>query len=287
MTTGGAPGPAEGPRSDLRLRVLSAIVMMAVALGALWAGGVVFAALAAVAAAAILVEWTAMSGPYTLRAAPKAAVLLVAVSVFAATWEPLTSAGLLLAVAAAIALGSVADPKMRWLAMGVVYGGIPGVAAVALRGGAPAGEPSIGLTAIAFVFLLVWATDSAAYFAGRAIGGPKLWPRVSPKKTWSGAIGGLAAAVLVGLGIAAYAGLGRLVPIAVIAALLSIVSQAGDLAESSMKRHFGVKDSGTMIPGHGGIMDRVDGLVVALVLAAAIGMARTGGTDAADGLLVW
>lgn len=287
MTTGGAPGPATGPRSDLRLRLLSALVMMVVALAALWAGGFVFAALAALSAGAILVEWTGMSGPYALRGAPRAAVLLVAVSVFAATWEPLTSVGVLLVVAAAIALGSVADPTMRWLAAGVLYAGIPGVAAVALRGAAPAGEPSIGLTAIALVFLLVWATDSAAYFAGRAIGGPKLWPRVSPKKTWSGAIGGLLAAVAVGLAIAAYAELPRLFPVATVAALLSIASQAGDLAESSMKRHFGVKDSGTMIPGHGGIMDRVDGLVVALVLAAAIGMARSGGQDAAAGLLVW
>jgi phosphatidate cytidylyltransferase len=287
MTVAGGPPSGPKPASDLKLRLASALVLMAVALGALWAGGLVFAAMAGIAAALILVEWTGMSGPYVLRGAPRASILLVAVSVFSAAWEPLTSLSVLAVVAIGVFFGAVADPKMRWLAAGILYAGVPGVAAVALRGNAPPGDPSIGLVAIAFVFVLVWATDSAAYFAGRSLGGPKLWPRVSPKKTWSGAIGGLAAAVATGVAIASAARTGALLPVAVVAALLSVASQAGDLAESAMKRHFGVKDSGRLIPGHGGIMDRVDGLVTALVLAAAIGLLRTGGTDAGRGLLEW
>lgn len=274
-------------RSDLGLRLVSAVVLMAVALAALWLGGFVFAALAGLCGALILVEWTGMSGPFAQTVAPRAAIGFVAVSVFGAVYGPVAAVAALAAVALGLALAGAADPRLRWLALGVVYAGLPGVAAITLRGDAPAGTVSAGFVAIAFVFLLVWATDTGAYFAGRTLGGPKLWPAVSPNKTWSGAIGGLLAAVIVGVVLAALADTGALAPVALVAALLSAVSQAGDLAESAMKRHFGVKDSGTMIPGHGGIMDRVDGLVVALVVGAAIGFLRSGGADAGAGLMVW
>jgi phosphatidate cytidylyltransferase len=241
----------------------------------------------AAAGALILYEWAAMTGPFATRAADKAAVVLVAVSVLCASFEPLTSVLILLAVAAAVALGSVIDAKLRWLALGILYAGIPGVAAVVLRGDGAPGEISTGFYAIVFVFVVVWATDSAAYFTGRSLGGPKLWPAVSPGKTWSGALGGLIAAVLVGILVAIADGFGALLMMGLVAAVLSVASQAGDLAESAMKRRFGVKDSGRIIPGHGGIMDRVDGLVAALVLAAAIGLVHSGGRDASAGLLVW
>jgi phosphatidate cytidylyltransferase len=176
---------------------------------------------------------------------------------------------------------------MRWLAGGILYGGLPGIAAVALRGPAPIGEASLGLAAIAFVFGVVWATDTAAYFAGRTFGGPKLAPRFSPKKTWSGAIGGISAAILAGLLVGRWVPGSSATALGLVAAALSALSQVGDIGESAMKRHFGVKDSGRLIPGHGGIMDRVDGLVVALTCAAAVGLARTQGSDAAAGLLLW
>ena len=110
-----------------------------------------------------------------------------------------------------------------------------------------------------FLFAIVWATDIAAYFAGRTIGGPKLMPAVSPKKTWSGAIGGALGAVVAGLIVVESAGLGVTPALVILAFMLSAVAQAGDLIESAIKRHFGAKDSSALIPGHGGLMDRLDG----------------------------
>ncbi|HUG61765.1 MAG TPA: phosphatidate cytidylyltransferase [Methylomirabilota bacterium] len=286
---GGPVSGESGPRgsSDLKVRAISALVMIAVALGALWAGGWVFAVVVALAVALVMLEWATMSGPFATRMADKAAVGFVAISVVASYNQPSVSLFALGAVALGMAMFGVIDPRMRWLAGGILYAGAPGVAAVALRGTAAAGAASTGLFAIAFVFLVVWATDSAAYFAGRRFGGPKLMPRFSPKKTWSGAFGGATAALCVGLLAGAVIDGSSSIVLAVIAIALSIVSQIGDLGESAMKRHFNVKDSGRLIPGHGGIMDRVDGLVVALTLAAAIGLVRSGGTDAAGGLLLW
>ncbi len=244
-----------------------------------------FAALAGASAALILVEWSAMSGPFAQRVAPKAALVFVAITVFLAHWDAPSALLGLAAVAAGFVLGGAADRRLPWLAGGLLYAGLPGIAAVALRGHGGLGEMSDGLVAIAYVFVLVWATDTGAYFAGRTLGGPKLWPAVSPKKTWSGAVGGLVAAAIVGAIFGAGEGRDAVLPLVGIALLLSVASQAGDLAESAMKRHFDVKDSGSLIPGHGGIMDRVDGLVIAVVIAAAIGFARDG--DAGAGLMVW
>jgi phosphatidate cytidylyltransferase len=128
---------------------------------------------------------------------------------------------------------------------------------------------------VLFVLVVVWATDIGGYFGGRTIGGPKLWPRVSPKKTWSGAVAGVAAACAAGGLTVALTGVGNPVRGFLLAIPLSMVSQAGDLAESAVKRRFGVKDSGHIIPGHGGVLDRVDGLFAAATLAwliAALGM---------------
>src|SRR5207244_9116237 len=128
--------------------------------------------------------------------------------------------------------------------------------------------------ALIFLFAVVWSTDIAAYFAGRALGGPKLAPSVSPKKTWSGAIAGLAAAIAIAIGVANFGGLAGTLALSAIAVMLSVVAQAGDLFESALKRRFGAKDSGHLIPGHGGLMDRLDGFVAAATLAALIGFAR-------------
>jgi phosphatidate cytidylyltransferase len=132
----------------------------------------------------------------------------------------------------------------------------------------------------------VWVTDIGGYFAGRGIGGPKLWPRVSPKKTWAGAIGGFAASLVIA-GAFAAAGLGNAGPLLLLAAVLSIASQLGDLFESAVKRRFGVKDSSHIIPGHGGLLDRLDGFVAAIVLAAIFGFLRAGADGVGRGLMVW
>ena len=138
-----------------------------------------------------------------------------------------------------------------------------------------------------FVFAIVWVTDIAAYFTGRAMGGPKLWPAVSPKKTWSGAIGGTLGGIAAGLLVAKIAGL-VVAPMMVLVALgLSIVAQAGDLLESAIKRHFGAKDASQLIPGHGGLMDRLDGFLTAAAAAVMVGLLRGGLEGPARGLLVW
>jgi phosphatidate cytidylyltransferase len=143
-----------------------------------------------------------------------------------------------------------------------------------------------GFVALLFVLLIVWITDIGGYFAGRSIGGPKLWVRVSPKKTWAGAIGGFAGSLAVAAGFAA-CGIGRMLPLLLLGAVLSIVSQLGDLFESAVKRRFGVKDSSNVIPGHGGLLDRLDGFVAAIVMAAVIGVMRGGLDGVGRGLMMW
>jgi phosphatidate cytidylyltransferase len=149
-------------------------------------------------------------------------------------------------------------------------------------------DPRWGWAAIVFLFVIVWLTDITAYFVGRAIGGPKLMPAVSPNKTWSGAIGGTLAGVAGGLAVAWHFGAGNhLVATAAVALILSIISQAGDLAESAMKRRFNTKDASSLIPGHGGLMDRLDGFIAAVLAAAVIGLAHGGLGAPARGLMIW
>jgi phosphatidate cytidylyltransferase len=153
--------------------------------------------------------------------------------------------------------------------MGVFYVGLPAVSLIWFRN-----DPLYGLSAVLLILVTVWATDTGAYFAGRMIGGPRLWPRISPNKTWSGLIGGVSAAGIAAAALAALMTGG--VPVgraAFLGVVLGLVSQAGDLAESALKRERGVKDASGLIPGHGGFMDRVDGLVVAATVAAAIALA--------------
>jgi phosphatidate cytidylyltransferase len=182
-----------------------------------------------------------------------------------------------------IGIAPMAPARHRgWVAGGVPYAGTIGIAPIVLRS-----DSENGFVAVMLLFAVVWTTDIVAYFLGRLLGGPKLLPRVSPKKTWSGAISGLAAAVLAAVAVAKLAGLSGLLSIALVAAILSSVAQAGDLFESQLKRRFGAKDSSHLIPGHGGLMDRLDGFVFAAAVAALIGILRGGVESPARGLLVW
>ena len=137
------------------------------------------------------------------------------------------------------------------------------------------------------LFAIVWTTDVLGYFAGRAFGGPKLLPAISPKKTWSGAIAGTLGAMIVAVLVAACFGSFNRIAIAIIALLLSVVAQLGDLLESWVKRQFGAKDASHLIPGHGGVMDRLDGFWAAALVGCVIGLLRGGFDGAARGLLVW
>jgi phosphatidate cytidylyltransferase len=171
--------------------------------------------------------------------------------------------------------------RVTWIAAGIVYAGATFAAPVVLRG-----DPDDGFRAIVLLFAVVWSTDILGYICGRLMGGPKLWPAVSPKKTRAGALGGLAGALAASVIFAKINDLPAL-PLALLAAALSVASQAGDLLESAFKRHFGAKDASHLIPGHGGVMDRLDGFIVAATLAALVGLARGGVAHPSRGLLAW
>jgi phosphatidate cytidylyltransferase len=201
--------------------------------------------------------------------------------VLAATGQPWTAVAVLAMAMLAVAALAPAGRRL-WVAGSIPYAGAIGLAPPLLRD-----DNWEGLIATLFVFAVVWTTDIAAFFVGRAIGGPKLMPRVSPKKTWSGAIGGTLAAVVVAVALVKATTATAAFAIALLAVLLSVAAQAGDLFESFVKRTFVTKEASRLIPGHGGVMDRVDGFVSACVVAALIGLTRGGLEAPARGLLLW
>jgi phosphatidate cytidylyltransferase len=203
----------------------------------------------------------------------------------AATWAGGTVFALFWLVAAIGVLWEwmrITSLRPLWLVAGMIYAGIFLVAMLSLRS-----DPRLGLVALIWLFALIWTADIAAYFTGRALGGPKLWPAVSPNKAWSGAIGGTIGGLVAGAAALVAAGL-SLRPIhALVMLAVVIAAQFGDLMESAIKRRFGVKDSSQLIPGHGGLMDRCDSLVAAAAVALSIGLARAGVNAPAEGLLLW
>ncbi|MES0881876.1 phosphatidate cytidylyltransferase [Roseibium sp. SCP14] len=258
--------------SDLGLRLISAVILGPLVLFITYWGGFPYKLLVLVAAILFLWEWFTITGtPEKSPTASAGFVSLILLSVLEYADMPLSGLGILvLGAIGTFALGGFSRTG-RWAAEGVLYSGLALYALLSVRDGAG------GLVFSFFLLIVIWATDIFAYFTGRALGGPKLWKKVSPKKTWSGAIGGLVVSSLLGVGIAYVAGAQSLFPWAILAAALSIVSQAGDLLESAIKRRFDVKDSSRLIPGHGGIMDRIDGLVAAAIFAVIIGLI-SGGT---------
>jgi phosphatidate cytidylyltransferase len=254
--------------ADLRLRILSASVLAPLALGCIWIGGTAFTGLVAVIAAGLSYEWLGLCGQ---RASIGAIVLFATLplSVILAGWDavPVAIGLLLLATATGAVLAGGLSPT-RPLAFGIPYLGLGAVALIWLRQ-----PPDSGGANVIVLLLIIWASDIGAYMAGRAIGGPRLAPSISPGKTWSGAVGGLVAAAAVGAAAAAILGKGATSwrPMA-IAVLIGVISQAGDLFESQLKRHFGVKDSGNMIPGHGGLLDRLDAVLTAAPAAALLAL---------------
>lgn len=282
MTEAAASRGAELPR-----RVASAVVMIAAALAAAWAGGLWFAAFWALAGVAVGVEWAWMTAgePKARRIAAQIAAAALALGA-AALAITLHFFDLSLAFVAVLALGAIgcalAARPVYATAAAVPYGAAVFVGVLLIRS-----DPIDGLLATVWLFVVVWATDIAAFFTGRAIGGPKLAPRLSPKKTWSGALGGVAAAVVLGTCVAAAGGVAKLWPVAAVAFLAAVMAEVGDLFESGVKRVYGAKDSSQLIPGHGGLMDRLDGFLAASTLVAAIGAARGGFDGVGQGLLRW
>lgn len=258
---------------ELRLRIISGIVLAVVVLAATWIGGMVFSLLAALISILIFYEWVTITGQSRrsrLTAFGFAGVVVVAVEyIFHGAGSGYISSLVLLIGFTVVAI-IIAAIRRRgyWLAGGLFYSGLSGLSLAALRG-----TTGGGLITILFLFGIVWSTDILAYFVGRAIGGPKLAPPISPGKTWSGAIGGAVAGVAGGLLVIFLAHQPVSLGLAAICLLLSVASQIGDLFESWIKRRFRVKDSSRLIPGHGGVMDRVDGLVFACFVAFLGGLA--------------
>ncbi len=261
--------------SNLQLRIVSSVVLIVAVLAVTFIGGVAFRLLSALLAAVMFYEWCTISRNATAVRHQLVAAALLAVVLLALVLG-YSAAGVLVLLALSV-LASLVDSKIAgqgsWAPAGLAYAGLSGVSLAWLRDGNQA-----GLLAILFLFAVVWATDIFAYFVGRSLGGPKLAPSISPGKTQSGALGGTLGGVVAGVALAAFAGLGNLPLLALVAFLLSVVSQVGDLFESWVKRRHGVKDSGNIIPGHGGVMDRVDGLVAAAFALYAIGF-MLGGAD--------
>jgi phosphatidate cytidylyltransferase len=267
--------------SNLQQRVISAIVMATLTLGLTWLGGLPFRLFSAGIAALIFYEWTRMAragSDAALGFLPEALILIFVGALIGG----LPALWLLLLVAILVAIAAIAariKGAAPWEAPGLAYATLSGFSLAYLRD-----DNHSGLIAILFLFAVVWATDIAAYFVGRAVGGPKLAPSISPGKTQSGALGGAAGGVIAGLLLAISAGAGNLVQLGLVALALSIVSQVGDLFESWVKRRHGAKDSSNLIPGHGGVMDRVDGLVAAALALYVMGWIAAGAEHPALGL---
>ena len=241
-------------------RVLSALVLIAVALAAVYAGGTVFNLFVLVVGLLMAYEWHHLCHGPEARATGFTTVLAVAatlgVAAFASAGHALAAGLVGMAVVALVALAARGRPL--WSAAGVAYVAVPCVAAVWLRS-----DPTDGLPILLWLLAVVWATDTGAFIIGRRVGGPRLAPRTSPKKTWSGFVGGVLCAAAVGALAAVI--FGRAAPwvLALLSVCLAVLAQMGDLVESMVKRRFGAKDSGRLIPGHGGVLDRLDGLLAA------------------------
>ncbi len=247
----------------LRARALSALVLAPLALVAAWWGGLYFAAVAAVATMVMSWEWCRMVAGRFGNGGRLAALVCAAACLLSVSFA---GPAVLVVVAGALVAAITAPDRLRvWAGTGTLYAGLPSVALIWLRE-----YQDHGREVLFWVLLVVWATDIGAYAFGRLIGGPLLAPAVSPKKTWAGLLGGMACSAAVGAGMAPFMDGGSVVGLAVGSAFLAVVAQAGDLFESWVKRRWGVKDASHVIPGHGGVLDRVDGL---LAVSSAVALA--------------
>lgn len=258
----------------IAVRIVSAVVAVPPALAAIHYGAPAFSALVAVGSAILIWEWLRLCGAEAASPRGIAAIAVVLAAVGAVTLQGIPAAAAVAVVGAAVVAIGPAGPGPRWIGLGVLYVALPCVILIWLR-------DTVGRNTCYWLFALVWATDVGAYAFGRLIGGPKLAQRISPKKTWAGLIGAAACAAAVGAFVSLLLRGGPFWPLAAISAGLALVAQAGDLFESWVKRQFGVKDAGNIMPGHGGLLDRVDGL-----LAAAVALAAAAVVDG-NRVLVW
>lgn len=256
-------------RSETGIRLLSALLLVAIALGLTYQGGAFFALLWLVAGIALSYEWMTMARVGrlvpTLIAASLALIAYVLSHITGMPWVVLAS--IAVAGSVLVVLIPLTSRDRFWAGFGYLCAFVVVAVPIAVRF-----DPLLGAAGIIWIFAVVWGTDIAAYFTGRKIGGPKLWPSVSPGKTWSGFVGGFLAGTFAGTITAVFARMFGvvlpfdLVSLAALSAFASIVGQLGDLGESALKRHFHVKDSSHVIPGHGGVMDRLDAFAAVCLL---------------------
>jgi phosphatidate cytidylyltransferase len=256
-----------GSSRELWLRTASGIVMAVIAGGVLYIGGLPFAVLGAVVGVLTSFEWSRIVRDGAIDPGLIVQVFAVVIAAVLA-WLGFVALAIAAVIAGSILTGLLCFQRRPLLsAEGVLYAGLPLVALIWLREDQPN-----GFAAVLLILIAVVATDVAAFIFGRLIGGPKLAPAISPNKTWSGFVGGILTAGLAAAGFAHVIGAGPAM-LGIAGVFLGIVAQIGDLTESALKRSFGVKDSGHIIPGHGGIMDRIDGLVFASVAAGFVALA--------------
>jgi phosphatidate cytidylyltransferase len=269
---------------ELAVRVIAAAVLIPIVLLDVWLGDVWFDIGIALIAGLMAGEWCRMVHKGSHRQLVVHALAAIG-AVLVVSRAGVVTAGQLILLCWALSLAiEVFSRKSgsRFMWWGVPYIALPGVALVMIRH-----SPELGLTAVLWLFAVVWSADTMAYVFGRLIGGPKLAPAISPNKTWAGLGGAVFGGVVASVAAALIAGLPAIAVLAALGGLLAVLEQAGDLFESAVKRRFGVKDSGHIIPGHGGVLDRVDGLMFAAIAAALIGYLRAGQDMVASGLLVW
>jgi phosphatidate cytidylyltransferase len=284
-----APAAVAGQSSrNLLMRIIAGAVLAPVAIAIAYAGGWLWTGLVTLAAIGLYVEWLTIAGAARETRVVASGAVALAVAGCCLTLGRIDAA-LLVSVLGLTGVALLSSDRRCWAAGGFGYAAVAQIASVVVRL-----DPEMGFVALVFVLLIVCVTDIGGYVAGRGIGGPKLWPRVSPKKTWAGALGGFLASLIVAAGFAVFGSnkadpalTFKMGPVLLLAAVLSIASQLGDLFESAVKRRFGVKDSSHIIPGHGGLMDRLDGFVAAVVLAAFFGFLRGGVDGVGRGLMVW
>lgn len=274
---------AKKPRHrELIERTASAIVLATLACLVTYAGVIPFALLIAVGGLILAWEWGRLvrkkSYDHAFYIHAIATIAACGFAVFDNGWVTLMP---LLAGAGIATFMTKGSPAKLWTGLGVLYLGLPLLILIWLRA-----DTTLGVMVIYFLFMIVWSADTAAYFTGRAIGGPKLAPSISPGKTWAGFAGGLIVPTLLAFGFALWLGNTSVIVLGAIGAALAIASQLGDLAESAIKRNFHVKDSGNILPGHGGLFDRVDGLIGAALAAGAIIVSRSV-LEPGKALLIW
>ena len=273
-----------GNWSDLGPRLVSALVLATVVLFITWSGAMPFALLIAVGAAILCWEWAKMvrGTDFDELLVVHAIAVLVACGLVAYGQYSVALLVLLIGPAIKFAMASRSDAKNLGVSLlGVLYIGFPVIAMIWLRG-----DANYGFLAILYLFVTVWTVDIFAYISGRTFGGPKFAPRISPKKTWSGFIGGVGAGALAGALFGSLIGGTSPLMLGLVSLLIGAISQLGDLFESAFKRHYNIKDASNLIPGHGGLFDRVDGLMFGAVVAALIALWFDAG-DPGRALLIW